>query len=135
MTILRWLLLIPAAVLGWYVGVLVAITVYEVGDGFCPAAQVVSGMCHASWFGVFSDVALVLGSSVCGALVVLFPTLMAPYGRIRVAWMAYVCGLLGSAYFLLEGLWLPVLVAASAGAVMVWVIHKRCTPPASQEAI
>lgn len=135
MHILRWSLLIPAAVLGWYVGVFVAIAVYEVGDGFCPAAEVVSGMCTSPWFAVFSDFSLALGSSVCGALVVLFPTLTAPSGRVRVAWAAYVCGLLASAYFLFEGIWLPVLAAASAGAVMVWVVQKRCAPRASQPAI
>ncbi len=116
------MLTVPAAIAGWYIGVVVALLLHRAGQWLCPSKHVVSGTCLAPWPSFVSDASLALGSLVCGALTVLLPTLVAPCHRIKVALLAYVSGLACSAYWLLHGHWLPVSLAALAGAVTLWRI-------------
>ena len=116
-------LTLPAAITGWYIGVIVALLVHRIDQKLCPSEYLVSGNCMAPWSSFTSGIALALGSWVCGALTVLLPTLVAPSHRGRVALLSYVCGLTGSAYWLLHGHWVPVAWAAVAGAITLWRIQ------------
>ena len=120
---LRMALTVPAAIAGWYLGVIVALLIHQVSQRLCPASYAASGACWAPWPAFASDVALALGSLVCGAFTVLLPTLVAPSHRARVAQLAYAGGLTCSIYWLLHGHWVPVAWAAMAGAVTVWRIQ------------
>lgn len=120
--ILRWLLMVPAAIIGWYIGIIIALLVHMVSERLCPTEHIVSGTCHAPWSSLVSSVSLALGSMVCGTLAVLLPTLTAPSHRTKVALCAYVAGLACSVYWLAHSLWVPVAWAALAGAITLWRI-------------
>ncbi len=122
MPIFRLLLTVPAAIAGWYIGVIVALLLHRAGQWLCPSGHVVSGTCLAPWPSFVSDASLALGSLVCGALTVLLPTLVTPFHRLRVALLAYVSGLTCSVYWLLHGHWMPVILAALAGGLTLWRI-------------
>jgi hypothetical protein len=123
MKILRWLLVLPVAVIGWYLGLIVALLLHATGEHLCPAEEIVSGYCTAPWMAYVDDFALVLGSLLCGALVVVFPTLVAPLHRGTVAVIAFVSALVVSAPFLIHGMWVPVAWATLAGGLMLWRIR------------
>jgi hypothetical protein len=123
MKILRWLLVIPVAVIGWYIGLIVAILVHATGEHLCPAEEIVSGFCTAPWMAYVDDFALALGSILCGILVVLFPALLAPSHRGTVAAVAYASGLILSTSFLIHGIWLPVAWAALSGGLALWRVR------------
>lgn len=123
MCTVRWLLTVPIAVIGWYIGVVAALLIHWVNERLCPAEYVVSGMCDAPWSSFVSDFALALGASICGSLTVLLPTLIAPSSRGRVALLAFASGLACSAYWAFHGVWVPVAWAALAGAVTLWRIQ------------
>lgn len=127
MHIVRWLLTVPAAIAGWYIGVIAALLAHMTSEWLCPAEYVVSGMCFAPWSSFASNVYLALGSLVCGSLVVLLPTLVAPSHRGRVALLAYASGLACSAYWVAQGIWGPVAWAALAGAITLWRIKVFLT--------
>lgn len=131
MRTLRWLLTVPAAIAGFYIGVIVALLAHLVSERLCPPEYVVSGTCFAPWSSFVSDAYLALGSLVCGALVVLLPTLIAPSHRSRVALLAYASGLACSVYWLAHSLWVPVVWAALAGAITLWRIQIVLTHPSS----
>lgn len=120
---LRWLLVIPVAVIGWYIGLIVAILIHMAGEHLCPAEEIVSGFCTAPWMAYVDDFAQALGSLLCGVLVVLFPTLLAPSHRGTVAAVAYASGLILSASFLMHGIWVPVVWAALSGGFTLWRIR------------
>jgi hypothetical protein len=120
---MRWILAVPAAVAGWYLGVIAALGIRQLGERLCPVEYIVSGTCHAPWSSFATDFALVAGSLVCGSLVVLLPALIAPAHRGRVALIAYAAGLAAAAYWLLHGFWLPVAAAALAGGATLWRIQ------------
>lgn len=127
----RWFLTVPAAVIGWYIGIVVALGIRQLSERLCPVEYIVSGMCHAPWSSFATDFALAAGSSICGSLVVLLPALIAPSYRGRVALLAYLAGLACSAYWLLHGLWSPVVWAALAGAVTLWRTQTVPTHPST----
>jgi hypothetical protein len=120
---MRWILAVPAAVAGWYLGVIAALGMHQLGERLCPVEYIVSGLCHAPWSSFVTDFALVTGSLVCGCLTVLLPALIAPAHRHRVAQLAYAGGLAAAAYWLLHGFWLPVAAAALAGGATLWRIQ------------
>ena len=120
---LRMALTVPAAIAGWYIGVIVALLVHQVDQKLCPSEYIVSGTCGAPWSSFVSGMALASGSLVCGAFTVLLPTLVAPSHRARVALLAYGLGLTGSVYWLLHDHWVPVAWAAIAGAIALWRVQ------------
>jgi len=125
--LVRWIFAVPAAVAGWYIGMIVALGIRQLGERLCPVEHIVSGLCHAPWSSFATDFALVTGSLVCGSLVVLLPALIAPAHRHRVAQLAYAGGLAAAAYWLLQGFWLPVAAAALAGGATLWRIQAGPT--------
>jgi hypothetical protein len=129
--LVRWIFAIPAAIVGWYIGVIVALGIRQLGEHLCPVEYIVSGLCHAPWSSFVTDFALVLGSLICGSLVVLLPALIAPSFRGRVAQLAYAAGLACSAYWLLQGFWLPVASAALAGGLTLWRIQANLAQPST----
>lgn len=142
MKIFRWLLVIPVGVIGWYIGLFVAILVHTAGEYLCPVEEIVSGFCTAPWMAHVDDVALALGSILCGILAVLFPTLLAPSHRGAVAAVAYASGLILSASFLIHGVWGAVAWAALSGGLTLWRVRvvlahvsggtQLAVPPANQ---
>ena len=132
MRIIRWMLTVPAAVIGWYIGVIAALGLRQLNERLCPFEYIVSGSCHAPWSSFVKDVALAVGSLTCGALVVLLPALIAPSCRVRVAQLAYAGGLVCSAYWLFHGFWIPVAWAALAGAAALWRMHKVLIHPSTR---
>ena len=134
MRILRWLLTVPAAIIGWYIGIVVALLAHMISERLCPSEYVVSGTCNAPWSSFVSDAYLALGSLVCGSLAVLIPTLIAPSHQIKVALFAYVAGLACSVYWVMDGLWVPAAWAALAGAATLWRIQMVLTRHSSRPA-
>lgn len=122
MRILRWILTVPSAFAGFYLGVFIALVIYSVDEWLCPPEYLVSGMCYAPWSSFVKDMALVVGSLICGSLVVLFPTLIAPSLRKKIAFFAYALGIVASMYWLFHGLWVPVVGAILSGGITLWRI-------------
>jgi hypothetical protein len=123
---LRWLLLVPSAFIGWYVGLIVSLAIYRAHKAICPAHYLVSGMCHAPWTPLVENSAIITGSFLAGALVVLLPALLAPSHRKRVAWLAYGLGFLYSLYFLVSipDIWHAVLSSVIAGSIVLWCLLR-----------
>lgn len=123
--VVRWLLVVPFAFAGWYVGLIVALVIHTAHKALCPAQYLVSGMCAAPWSEFVQGSAIIIGAILVGALVVLLPALIAPNHRKRMAWIAYLFGLLYSVYFLVSipGIWQAVVAAAVAGAWVLWLFH------------
>ena len=123
--LLRWMLVVPSGILGWYLGMIVAMLIYKANQALCPARYLVSGVCAAPWSIYVEKMAFFIGGGVVGALVVLLPALMAPNHRKQVALIAYGLGLACSIGVLLSmfSLWNAVLPAVLAGGWVLWRIH------------
>lgn len=129
MYFLRWALIFPAAIAGWYGGVAVGLLIHQLGEWSCPAAYVVSDACAAPWSGVVMELAVALGSAVAGCLIVLLPSAVAPARGSATGLAAFLIGVVLAVHFVLATrAWLPFACAVAAGCVTMWVVTRRFGP-------
>jgi len=117
---------IPAAVAGWWLVVVVAIALHGFVFSFCAPADVVSGACVAPWFLRFETALLYSSVALSAILVVLVPTVLAPAYRRLVAWVAYASGAIVA--LAIEALPIQMIVALVSGfiaASLVSTLYAR----------
>ena len=81
----RWFLLIPVALLGYYAALVSGMAVLALAESFCPPDAIVSGMCVADYMRSIERVSFVVFPGIAAALVVLLPALVAPSRKVAVA--------------------------------------------------
>ena len=84
-TLLRWIAVIPAGILGWYIAFLAALALLTGARGLCPAESMVSGACIAPWFRYAEAAIICVSVALAASLVVLLPAFVAPRWRSAVA--------------------------------------------------
>ena len=125
MRVLQWFLVLPAAAAGWILGILVGSTIQSISDRLCPIEYVVSQSCFAPWSESVFRLAMAVGAGVAGATIVVFPALMAPNWRHKVAMVCFVSGALTAIYFLTAtGEWLAFVTALLAGGLSCRCVAK-----------
>ena len=124
-TLVRWLMVIPAAFAGWWATFLVGLGLLALGDSQCAPDQRISDACVASWFESYERVVFITCAAIAAALVVLLPALTAPSHRRRVAWAAFIWGG-GTAVWLgvKSGAHLELLAALVAGLAAALIVHR-----------
>lgn len=116
---IRWLLVLPAAWVGFYLGLLIAIFSFQSLTGWCPGGTITSGHCSVSWV---NQLPFIIGAAFAPPLVLYLGTTMAPNHRVAVAWALYFGGAVIGLLFFRKPL--AVLVAGVTGAItallLVW---------------
>jgi len=123
--VVRWLAMVPAAILAWHVAILIGFALLAVLDALCPAEQMVSGLCVAPWFRGAEAGVFIFSAAFAGAALVAVCTLVAPGHRGIVAWTTLALGTLLATYLALETMAVREFVAAvTAGTVSAWLITR-----------
>lgn len=125
MQILRWILTIALAPLGYVAAVLMAMALSQWLTHVCPPDLLVSGACTAEWYPRAETTAFAVATATGAVLWVVLPTLVAPTQRKRVAWVAYACGVAFASWFvIMAGGWLiaPCVAAVVVGAMSAWLV-------------
>ncbi len=112
MTTVRWVLAIPAAVVGWYTAVLIGIVIYSIGDALCPPELMESGWCNASWHPIFFKSTFTFCASISAAFAVMAGSYMAPTHRALVAKLIFLFGSAFATFFAISSKEYVVLVGA-----------------------
>ncbi len=134
MQVLRWLLTVPAGILGLYLGFFAGILIHYGHVWACPNEHLVSGACMAPWSLFVKTTSVGLSAAIAAAGVVLLPTLLAPSHRWLVARIAFACGLLLALYLSLAVrwvMWIPVVCAILSGVGMLWLVRRHMDSSAS----
>jgi hypothetical protein len=97
-TLLRWIAVVPAGLLGWYIGFLTGVALLSAAINLCPAESMVSGACIAPWFRYAEALIFCVSVALAAFLVVALPALVAPRWRLGVAWAAFGVGLIVAVY-------------------------------------
>lgn len=122
---LRWLLIVPVAVAGWFTAFVGALELHGLVYYFCPAEYQVSGVCNHPAAMAAQQALVVLGAAVSAALVVLLPTLTAPAYKQQVAAGAWSLGFGVAIWAYLETYALgPFLAACIAGTATFLLVLK-----------
>jgi len=119
-----------SAPFGFYLALLTGLLADGFVAGFCPPAQVISGLCAAAWHLRAGDAIIILSVALAAVLVVFLPTLLAPERRLEVAVTFYLLGA-ATAFLMVRGggifdSWplLPIAAALSTGALTLLVVRR-----------
>lgn len=125
MRIVRWILLPIAGIAAWVAALFTGIVAHSVAEFFCPADQMVSGMCVAPWFETLDTWLVRFFSAFAAALIIVSCYFTAPTARTVVAWVVLAAG---GVY----ALWIAVIswawgefIAAGAGGVAAVLLLTR----------
>ena len=91
---LRWLAIIPACILAWYIAMLIGLYVLSFVESLCPPDQVVSGFCQASWYPAAERIVICFGAALSAFFVVSTAAAVAPTNRSLVSRLALGVGAL-----------------------------------------
>jgi hypothetical protein len=120
------MLLLPAAVLAWYVALLAGLALHGFLDRLCPADQLVSGYCIAPWFRVAEQAAVCFGAGLAAVLILVACTVLAPAHRRQVSIAVYVLGAVVACRMGFAVQQFAALAAALiAGAAMLALLLRR----------
>ena len=125
MSVLRWILVPLVCIAAWIAALFVGIVAHSIAESFCPADQMVSGMCMAPWFETLDAWLIRFFSAVAAALIISSAYFVAPGARPIVAWIVFGAG---AAY----ALWIAVstsawgeFVAAGVGGLTAVLLLTR----------
>ena len=123
---LRWLLVIPAAIVGFYLALAIGVLLLSLSETVCSADAMQSGHCYAPWFG-WAEEAIVIGTSGLTAwLVVLLPSLTCPHYKRTTATLAYGIGAAMTIMIGITGpLWIPAGAALLAGLLTLRRVYRQ----------
>jgi hypothetical protein len=105
MSALRWILLPVVCFASWIVALFLGIFVHSFAESFCPADQMVSGVCIAPWFETLDTCLICFFSAFAAALIISAAYFVVPIYRSVVAWIVFG---LGASY----ALWIAVATSA-----------------------
>ena len=126
MRLLRWLLIIPAAVVAWYAAIILALVMHAGLDILCPAEQMISSLCVAPWYEAASNAVVCVGAGLAALLIMLACTSLAPAYKKQVAVATFVAGAAVAALMGWNvGAFAPMLAAMVTGALALWVLTRR----------
>src|SRR5262249_47621839 len=89
---IRWLLILPATVVAWYVAYTVGIGLLLGVSALCRPEQVNSGMCGAPWFPVATQILIAFGAGLAALLIMLVCAALAPTHKRYVAMATFAGG-------------------------------------------
>lgn len=123
--VIRWILILPAAIAAWYTALFVGIALYQGIEALCPPDQVESGHCFAPWFLTTSNALIVFGAALAAVLVMLVCTWIAPAHKRQVAIATFALGTLVAIGMGWDLAFAPTLGAIVAGAVVLTILLRR----------
>lgn len=89
---IRWICVIPASYLGYYIALIGGMLVYMVAESFCPPDAITYGICTSNYMRKIEKIIFVVFPCIAAILVVLLPTLAAATKKAAVALTFFVGG-------------------------------------------
>ena len=97
-TALRWLAIAPAVFAVWWLTFLLGLGLIEVAIRFCPAEELISGMCMAPWYRYVEGGIIVVCAGITAASIIAVSVILAPSHRVSVASVILGAGVLVALY-------------------------------------
>ena len=125
MRVLRWILLPIVCLAAWIVALFTGIVAHSVSEFFCPADQIVSGMCIAPWFETLEAWLIRFLSAFAAALIIVLCYLTAPTARALVAWVVFGVGAVYALWVAIVSWAWGEFVAAGVGGLAAVLLLTR----------
>jgi hypothetical protein len=125
MRVARWILLPIVGIAAWVTALFTGIVAHSVAECFCPADQMVSGMCVAPWFENLHDWLVRFFSAFAAALIIVSCYFIAPSGRAVVAWVVFGLGGVYALWIAIISWAWPEFIAAGVGGLAAVLLLTR----------
>jgi hypothetical protein len=128
MRTVRWMLLPIVCIAAWIAALFAGMVAHSVAELFCPADQMVSGMCVAPWFETLHAWLIRFFSAFAAALIVVSCYFTAPAARALVAWVVFGAGAVYALWIaIVSWAWAEFVAAGVGGMAAVLLLtggHK-----------
>jgi hypothetical protein len=118
-------LLPVVCIAAWFVALFAGIIAHSVAESFCPADQMVSGMCVAPWFETLDAWLIRFFSAFAAALIISSTYFVAPAARPLVAWIVFAAGAVYALWIAVSTSAWGEFVAAGIGGLAVVLLLTR----------
>lgn len=124
--IIRWVMVIPAAVIGWWLAISFGLLLTSVPGYFCPPELTESGVCMTPWYGPVMSGIMIFAAALSAVMTLLFAVLVAPNKRDLVAKAVFVAGSIYATYFAFSiSAWAEYVGAIMFGLVTLLFLTKK----------
>ena len=124
--VFRWIMVIPAAIIGWWIAIIFGLLLTNIPGYFCPPELLVSDLCMTSWYGPVMSGIMILAAALSAVLTLLFAVLTAPGKRDLVAIAIFLAGSIYATYFAFSiSAWAEYTGAIVAGLFTLFLLIKK----------
>jgi len=124
--VIRWIMVIPAAIIGWGLAIMVGLLLTNIPGYFCPPELEISGFCKATWYGPVMLGIMIFAAALSAVMTLLFAVLVAPRKRDLVAKVVFVAGSSYAIYLAFSiSAWVEYLSAIIFGLFTLFLLIKK----------
>lgn len=124
--VIRWVCVIPAAYLGYYLALIGGMASIVLAESFCPPEDVVSGLCTSDYMRLVEKILFAVFPAIAAILVVLLPTLIAPSKKVAVATTCYAVGSIAAIYMCISlEEWVVLGLVLTSGGITLYSIYAH----------
>lgn len=125
MHVVRWILLPVVCIAAWVAALFFGIIAHSIAESFCPANQMISGMCVAPWFEALDAWLIRFFSAFAAALIIVSCYFTAPAARAVVAWVMFGAGVVYALWIAVASSAWGEFIAAGVGGVAAALLLTR----------
>ena len=125
MRVFRWILLPVVSFAAWIAALVTGMAAHSVVESFCPADQMISGLCVAPWFESVDAWLVRFFSAFAAALIIVSCYFTAPAARAIVAWVVLGAGGIYALFLaIVSWAWGEFIAAGAGGLAVVWLLTR-----------
>jgi len=121
----RWFAIVPAAILTWYVVLVLAMQLTTLATTWCPPEAMISQFCAANWFPAVQRAIILSCAGLAGFGVVYVAASVAPAERVLVACAIFFAGALVAVVMVIETRAVAEFVIAISGGLTAIYAARR----------
>lgn len=122
---LRWILVAPVSLAGYFIALFLGMGVIMIAETLCPAQYLISETCFAPYMQPVKTVSLLFFPALAAVLVVLLPCITAPSYKFLTACIVYMTGAGVAIYMgLSTGAYTSLFATLISGALMLYVVYR-----------
>jgi len=126
----RWILVIPAAIAGWYLAFILGMLSVVALDALCPPEMMISGACMASWYPPAVDLLIIISTGLSAVLAIVGAYMVTPEAqrKMAIAYTTYSVGALTAGLWAFElNSWAEFSCAVALGLMAILFLKQRAS--------
>lgn len=123
---IRWLLIVPASIVCWYLVFTVGMGLLGAVQFFCAEEDMISGRCLAPWYTNVKEAGIIFLAGMSAVIVVFVAYFVAPIRKITTAIVAFLIGSAAATYVVIAtGSWFEYVAAITGGLLAAFSVYRR----------